>query len=114
MRTRPGKGTQSFGSWLFRRAAFALIASCGILGALLWAQAHQPTAGDKPPVVGSPAWLVEACQPVPVGEYPSAVVIRPAGKGNVVMTTDATLLHQALDQELAGVEHGHEVYDFCA
>jgi hypothetical protein len=99
--------------WLFRRVAFSLIAACAILGALLWCSAHQPIAGDKPTAVGSPEWLAKACDPPAVGDLPAAVVIRPAGKGNTVLTTDATLLHEALEQTFSGVDYGHEVIDFC-
>lgn len=80
----------------------------------MWAQAHQPEAGDRPMAIGSPAWLAQSCQPVPVGEWPNAVVIRPADSNRAVLSTDPVLIHQALDQELAGIAHGHEVYDFCA
>jgi hypothetical protein len=99
--------------FLFRRVCASIILACTILGALMYASAHQPTADEKPVAVGSPVWHMDRCEPAPVGEFPTSVVMFPKGKGFVVTTSDPRLVHEALEQELNGVPFGHEVLDFC-
>jgi len=99
--------------WLFRRVSFSIIASCAILGALMWGQAHQPVADDKPVSVGSPAWHMDRCEPAAVGEYPSRVILFPKGQGFVKSTSNPRLLHESLEQALAGKDFGHQIVGFC-
>lgn len=74
---------------------------------------HDTVQAERPAVVESPTYLMAQCDPAPVGEFPSTVVIQNIG-GGTYMSTDTAEVGKALDVALDGKKwHGKRVIGFC-